>query len=328
MSNILKTTHIGEATALAAKEIQENKGYAEKGIQRTLKCRFPKLNKILLGGWSFNSNYVICGGSGSGTSYMTNLLYQDFCDPITNKNYPHDIVILHFNFEMSSADETIRSVSTLTAHEYRKILSIDKAITAEEHTAINASLDKLKDKPIFYVEEVGNVEQIYNTIMEFASKYPNKKLVVGLDHTLLTNYQGEASEVALVSKLCRMFIDVRKRLQNMNILISQLNTEIEKPERIGNPSLHYPLKRDIHGSKFIYQTADFLMVMHAPELLGITAYGKKRWGTDKLIALHFLKGRKVEAGMVIRLKNELHRGVISQWYDEEGTKSQINFNFR
>ena len=100
----------------------------------------------------------------------------------------------------------------------------------------------------------------------------------------------------------------------MNILLGQLNDKIESEKRLDptNPSLHYPTKTDIHGSKQIYHAVDVAMVIHQPSLLHLEYYGKKDIPTNNLVALHVLKNRKGEQGLTL-LKNNLVNGKFDEW---------------
>ena len=318
MSERVPIKHISAAIRTAAQEVKENREAAAKGIQRALKCRWPKINNILLGGWTFRNQYAICGASGSGKSYYLNLLYQDFCNQALNQKYPHKFIILHFNFEMASSDEVLRTTSTMSSLSYRKLISTDTPLGDGDYQKALEAMDKLKHAPIYFVEAVCTVQQIYETIKRVASKYPNRKLIIGLDHTLLTEMRNEGTEISLITHLSRMLLGVRKELDSMNLLVCQLNSEIERPERIANAHMHAPVKRDIHGAKAVYRDADFVAVLHAPEQLGIQGYTANRYETKDLIAFHFLKGRKVPAGVMVRLRNELERGSLTQWAAEEG----------
>lgn len=46
-----------------------------------------------------------------------------------------------------------------------------------------------------------------------------------------------------------------------------MNRNIEQPERINNPSTHYPMRSDLSASDAIYQASDFIIVLSRPELL-------------------------------------------------------------
>lgn len=315
----LYVKHISEAATEAGREVHDNIEARKAGKQLSLMCRHPKINSALLGGWRFRKQYALCGASGSGKSFYLNLLYQDFINQGLNGNFRDPFKILHFNFEMPSADEVLRNVSSGTSLAYRELISADTMLSSTDHDRVKKHLDHIKDNPIYFVETMANVQQIHDTIMGFQGRFPQHRLVIGVDHTLLTSTRDEKSEVELISRLSRMFLSVRKRIESMNLLIVQLNDKIEAPERISNPSLHYPKKMDIHGAKAVYRDADYVMIMHAPEKLGIEAYGRKQYPTKDLIAMHFLKGRMGDDGFVIRLRSRLAKGDILQWEDISDT---------
>ncbi len=105
--------------------------------------------------------------------------------------------------------------------------------------------DSLKETEMYFVETTGNIHQIKETVKYFQAKFPEHYLVVGLDHTLLPNYYTEKNEIELVANLAKVAIELRKDIHCMVLLVNQLNSDIEERERIVNPALHYPIKRDL-----------------------------------------------------------------------------------
>jgi hypothetical protein len=71
---------------------------------------------------------------------------------------------------------------------------------------------------------------------------------------------------------------------------------------------------DIHGSKQIYHTCAQVIAIHQPELFNIPLYGPKSYDAKDLVAVHFLKQRHAESGLV-RLKKRLDIGTFVQWED-------------
>lgn len=299
-----------------------------KGEQTYLKCRWNKLNYALLGGWRFSNNYVLAGDSGAGKSYMLNMLFQDFINPELNAGFHKPFKILHFSFEMSAADEVLRTLSGKSGQSYRDILSVDSPLRDDKLHLIKDWAKSIRGAPIYFVETSGNLDQMYNTIMVFQAQYPSHQLVISIDHTLLADMKGEKDEIELVAKLAKMFVKIRKLIGSMGIQLAQLNADIEDKFRIKEPTQHYPQKKDLHGSKQIFHAADVVLVIHRPYLLGITQYGPSRYPTVEegfengvarkktLVACHLLKVRKGSPGL-IRLKDELYKGNMVEWNLEE-----------
>lgn len=297
-----------QAVQQAQREIEEGR----TGEQLALLSRHSKIRNALLGGFRFNNIYVIAGMSGVCKSYYLNMLYQDFLNKELNGKFKKPFKILHFGFEMAAFDEILRALQGKVGITYRDILSVDSILPDQSFEKVRAILKTMEDQEIYYVENTGNVNQIYNTIMDFKMKFPQHEIIVGIDHTLLTNYLNEKDEVALVSKLSTTFVDIRKKLKAMIFEVSQLNDKIESDDRILRASLHFPKKQDLHGSKAVFQCSDYTIVMHSPEKLGIESYGREGYETKGLIAWHLIKARKGNVGL-IRLKDKLSEGTLEEW---------------
>jgi hypothetical protein len=84
-------------------------------------------------------------------------------------------------------------------------------------------------------------------------------------------------------------MEIKKFGKNTIIQLSQMNREIEDKDRINNPSLHFPTRRDIFGSDSLFQASDYVVVIHRPELLGIKSYGINNWPVKDKIYMHILK---------------------------------------
>jgi hypothetical protein len=82
-----------------------------------------------------------------------------------------------------------------------------------------------------------------------------------------------------------------------------MNREIEDKDRITNPTLHFPTRRDIFGSDSLFQTSDYVIVIHRPELLGIKAYGINNWPVKDKIYMHILKNREGEPKILSFINN-------------------------
>lgn len=186
------------------------------------------------------------------------------------------------------------------------------AVNDEEFNRISIHLDSLKDKPIYYFETAGDLLQLYRTVEEFNRQYPNKKLVVTLDHKLLSKKLTEKDDMALVQNTAHIAIALRKNFGAMVIILGQLNGAIEDNVRIEQHTLHYPKKTDIYCGGQIYWACDNVMIYHKPEAIGIERYGKKGYHTKDLVHLSIIKGRFNRVGQIF-LKDELSIGKLSEF---------------
>jgi replicative DNA helicase len=309
-----------QTSKLAATSAHDDINNARNGERIVLASRWDKLNYMLLGGFQFGQTYMLCGASGHGKSYMLNMLLRDFTNPTLQKD-PSKTRVLHFSFEMSAAAEMTRRISTLTGISYRKLMSADRPLTGDEFEQVKVASSRLTDEPIYFVETPGNRQQIRDTIDRMKQKFPDDDLVVTLDHTLLASSMPGENEIQTLAELGKMFIDIRKEYNTLNILLSQLNDKIESSGRRDPsvPSLHFPTKTDIHGSKQLYHAADVCLVMHQPALLGLEVYGPDRVPTmteegQNLISMHVLKNRHGTQGYT-RMISNLENGRIDPWVD-------------
>lgn len=263
--------------------------------------------------------YAIAGLSGSGKSFVVNMMREDFANPELNGRLMErkPFKILAFSLEMSSADEILRTISSRMKVSYNDLLSEKEKITENFYAQIKDEAKRVANDVIYYVEDPGDYQQIYDTIEDFAlNKFPSYNIVVTIDHTLLLNHaKNESSDNDLVSNIMRVCRLARKRFNALVIPVAQLRDDIEKPERINNPLLHYPKRQDIYSSKKVYMDSDWIGVIHRPSRLGINYYGPRDYpvnfddGSD-LIAFHILKGRLTGKEGWIKFKNQFHKGTM------------------
>lgn len=283
------------------------------GTVPVLKTRWKRVNDMLLGGLQFGMVYVVAGASGHGKSMFLNNLMRDFTSPVFN-SFNKPLKILHFSFEMSAEMELIRRISALSSVGLDKILKADSKLTDIEKSMIYDKLSKIKEPDLYFVEKPGNRMEIAKTIKAFIDNNPDCHYVICLDHTLLVTPLPGENEIQMLAELGKMCIEIRKRFNAMILLISQLNDKIEGDKRRDPdiPTLHYPMKTDIHGSKQLYHAADCVLVIHQPSLLGLEHYGRRNIPTQNLVALHCLKNRHGQTALTL-LTNNLKNGTFDEY---------------
>lgn len=284
----------------------ESLEYIRKRKDKTivpLKTRWNKFNKVCCGGIEPNMIVTIAGGSGSGKSAFANTLETDLID----LNPDQEIVILSFSYEMLSYRQVGRKLSNKLRKTTAELYSSVQSLSNTEFNKIEEVADKIKKYPIYYIDTPSTVENMEKTIDYFHENIAKGKwLIVILDHALLVEGQGE-SERGTIVDLQKMFIR-KKKLSNTSIIqISQMNRNIEQPDRINNPSMHYPMRSDLAVSDAIFQASDYVAALSRPELLNITAYGIDRLPVKDKVYLHFLKVRDGEP-FILEFENELKYG--------------------
>lgn len=319
-NKVLAYKHISAAT----NEIVEYISKRRTGRVKSLMTRWPKFNRITMGGIEPNAIYTIAGISGSGKSSMVNTLETDLID----LNPDEDTVILSFSFEMLSSKQVGRKLSYKLQRTTSELYSAAKgAMTDLEYEQVEKTAKSIKNYPVYYVDTPGNVQEIANTIAFFQETIAkNKWLVVIIDHTLLINssHSGDTERTIIVD-LEKVLIGAKKVGKTSIIQISQMNRNIETPERINNPSLHYPQRSDLSSSDAVFQASDYVIVIHRPEILGLVAYGYKNLPVKDCVYLHILKNRDGEA-KILKFINDLKYNNLKE-PEEEKESQQMNLEF-
>ena len=297
------------------------------GKVKSLKTRWERFNNTCMGGIEPNSIYTFAGISGSGKSSFLNSLETDLfeCNPDV------DFVVLSFNFEMLSSRQVGRKLSNVlnkTTQELYSGLTTEK-LSQKDMEAAKKATEKIKKLPIYYVDLPGTVDEIRETILEFSKLefVKNKWLIITLDHTLLTKGRAGEKEREILANLQYMFMEIKKFAKNTVIQLSQMNREIESVDRLNNPSMHFPTRRDIFGGESVFQASDYVIVLHRPELLLLKAYGPANWLVANRVYMHFLKNREGEL-KVLTFTNDLKYNRINDY--DPNSASPVNpllFNY-
>lgn len=287
-----------------SKVTEESVEYIRKRKDKTiipLKTRWKKFNKVCCGGIEPNMIITIAGGSGSGKSAFANTLETDLID----LNPDQDIVILSFSYEMLSYRQIGRKLSNKLRKTTAELYSSDDVMSDPDFQAIQREAEKIKKYPIYYIDTPSTVDNMERTIDYFHEVIAKDKwLIIILDHALLVEGDNERGTIVDLQK---MFIR-KKKLSNTSIIqISQMNRNIEQPDRINNPSMHYPMRSDLSASDAIFQASDYVTALSRPELLSIQSYGVNHLPVKNKVYLHFLKVRDGEP-FILEFENELKYG--------------------
>jgi len=306
LSNKLEYVHIGQPT----QEILEYIDGRRRGTINSLKTRWHKFNRLCMGGLEQGSLITIAGVSGSGKSAMANSLETDLFELNPNE----DFVVLSFSLEMQSSRQVGRKLSyrlkKTTSELYSGLDDVRANLSDADYEQVIKQAEKIKRYPIYYVDRPGNVEEIRNTIVDFIKNVAKGRwIIVIIDHMLLIKDKKGESERRIISDMQRIFIELKKYGKTTIVQLSQLNREIEDKDRISNPILHYPVRRDLAASDSIFQASDIVIVLHRPEALGIIKYGPSKLPVKNLIYMHVLKLREGEPKILVFENNLKHNSL-------------------
>lgn len=318
-SKTLSFRHISTATNEAVEYIRKRKNHE---IQ-SLRTKWNKFNKSCMGGIEPNTIYTIVGISGSGKSSFVNTLETDLIDLNSNQ----DVIVLNFSFEMLSSRQVGRKISSKLRQTTAELYSANNELTDDLLDRVEQTSQQIKSYPIYYVDTPGTVEDIASTINYFyETKAKDKKFVIILDHTLLVEGQNRESALQVISELQKLFIKVKKLPNTTIIQLSQMNRNIENPERINNPSMHYPMRSDISSADTIFHASDYVICIHRPELLNIQQYGPNRLLVKNKVYLHILKNRDAGECTILEFDNDLKYNNLIETIREEEPARKISFS--
>ena len=276
-----KIKHISQA----ANEIVHYIAARKDNTIKSLATRWPKFNKLCMGGIEPNAIYTVTGISGSGKSSFVNTLETDLID----LNPEEQIVVLSFNYEMLSSKQVGRKLSYKLRQTTSDIYSSVTPVNDYLMKQVKNAAEEMKKYPIYYVDEPQTIEDTEKIIQHFLDTIAKDKwLIVMLDHSLLIKSSGEG-ERQTIAEIQKLFMKFKKIGKTSIIQITQMNRNIEAPERIKNAAMHYPMRSDISTSDSLFQASDYVIVIHRPEILGIEQYGPQGLITNRHIYLHFLR---------------------------------------
>ena len=294
-------SNVRPMSVVAQEAINYIKGRREHNIV-SLKTRWVKFNKQCMGGIEPNTVITIAGISGSGKSSFANLLQTDIID----LNPTEDIIVLNFSLEMVGFRQVGRTLSNklrkTTSTLYSSETDLDDATMGQVVTVCN----QLKAYPIYFVDSPTTPMQVQEIITSFYNthvKGTGKHFVILYDHALLTKPIGSVLET--IAELQRVFIQVKKLPMTSVIQLTQMNRNIEAPERINNPLSHYPMRSDLSSSDAIFQASDYVLVIHRPEILNINEYGPNHLPTKNKVYIHVLKNRDAGKPCILEFENDL-----------------------
>lgn len=306
----------------AVEEARQKVSLERSGKQLGLLTRFPNINEAMLKYWRFGQVTMIAGASGSGKSAILNMIEDDFANNIEggiNQNFKSDYLIVACKYEMTAADELLRTISGKMEKSYGYLLSSEmvdtntkkyNTITDEEFDDVTKRLEVLSKRPIVFIELAGNLYQLYATIAKIREEQPQRKIVITIDHSLLSAKLDEKDDLALMANTAKFAMNAKKILGCMVIFLNQLNGNIEASVRKENPNLHYPQKTDVHCGNQLFWACDDVWIFHRPELLEIDVYGKRKIPTKDLIHGLQVKSRFGTTG--------------NCWFEQEFAKGRIN----
>jgi replicative DNA helicase len=275
------------------------------GAIKSIKTPWAKFNDAGTDGIEWNTLTVIAGRSGAGkTLVKDNIINQAF---VLNKG--QSFRVLEFQFEMMARVTALREFSSVVGKSYKYLCSADAPIA---DTDLQACYDYAKERvryPIDVVEKPRTVSEIKTIIEMYMEEHASviddvktyTNTIVTLDHSYLVKqatYEKDKHE--MLYNLSEMLTEVKRKYPISFIILSQLNRNIDTPERNEDGRAgNYILTSDLMGADALLQHADILVGINRPGYFKIRYYGPDRYIIDNenIMVMHFLKCRNGDTRM-------------------------------
>ncbi len=234
-----------------------------------------------IGGFYPGDQVIIASRTGMGkTAYIINRM-TDMVDPVINPKYKDKCIILFDNWEMSDSRSLLRMVSKAEKESVKSLLDYQNKMTDLKFEAVKTAINKLSDYPIYFSNYSTNVEQWKRNKRAIQEKFPNHTIINIVDHTRLITKGDEYNEEQLITNLANAGIDVKKRYDQINIFLSQMNRNIEtgNKDRTTLGSV-LPVSSDIFGSDGLFQSAELVLALHRPGFYGLREFKYKGFSVE------------------------------------------------
>ena len=284
------------------------------GKIRSLETPWPKFNDAGTNGLEWGSTTIIGARPGNGKTLI--------CDQIIRegfkRNPAENFSVLSFQLEMPAKNSAIREFSAILGRSYKYLCSADGTLSKENYDLCLAHAKEAVKYPVNIVEKSPTVQEFTSIIHQYMEhhammenvteetilgdttsikeiyKKVYKNTIISLDHTILMKKGKGEDTLSMLYALGEALTMLKRMYPIVFIVLSQLNRDIEKPERCENGKY----SNGVISSDFFGADA---MLMHADIQIGLTIPGKRKirfYSTEKyiienehIIAAHFIKCR-------------------------------------
>jgi replicative DNA helicase len=270
----------------------------QQGVEKSILTPWPKFNEAMVDGMEWKSMMVIAGRPGSGKTLIKDqIIRESFV-----LNPTDDFRVLEFQFEMVGRSSALREFTSVTGQSYKALASADG--TKISDTTLNKCYEYAKKRVKYPVDVVSTpltVNQMREQIDMYMEAHKGKKTIITLDHTLLVKRAPyQTNRLDMLFELGEFFTQCKRDYPCMFIVLSQLNRNVENPDRAINGKYgNYITEQDIFGSDAMLQHADTLIGVDRPAKRKIRYYGPDRYviDDDSVLVFHFLKARNGDTRM-------------------------------
>ena len=269
----------------------------QSGKEKSIQTPWPKFNDAVTDGLEWNTLTVIGGRPGSGKTLIKDqIIRESFI-----LNPAEEYRVLEFSFEMVGRTTALREFSSITGKTYKELCSAGSILSKTTFDKCHQHAKNRIKSPVDIITTPMTVNQMRDQVDIYMNMHQGKKTIITLDHSILVKrapYQN--NRLDMLFELGEFFTEMKRTYPCMFICLSQLNRNIDNPDRAVNGKYgNYVLESDIFGSDAMLQHADTLIGINRPAKQKIRYYGPDRFiiEDDRTLVLHFLKARNGDTRM-------------------------------
>lgn len=291
------------------------------GYITSLRTGYRKLDMAMMDGIEWNSVLTIGGRPSVGKSAFSDCIVDGCFANNLGKDGKPDFLFLDFNWELSSRVTLLRRLSARFKRTYKYIISADNnTINKREfEDMVKVLRTQYGSLPITFCEEPLTIKEFIETIENFCDSNRGKKILIRVDHTLLTKMSSSenGSQVQMLLNLLMAANVLKKKLPITFIFLTQVNREFEERQENGDDKA-FPRQGDVYGGDAAAMFSETILLLNKPSKYNIRQYGR-RGGLigfpiegDDLFA-HIVKNRNGESDSILHYKENFKHMSIKEY---------------
>ena len=272
----------------------------KEGLITSIKTPWVKFNDATTDGLEWNTLTVIAGRPGSGKTLIKDQIIRE----AFIRNPGETFNVLEFQLEMLARMSAVREYSAVLGKSYKYLCSADGILADEDLQRCYEYAKKKVNFPIDIVEDAITADEFKATIEDYMEEKKVLgqyiKTIITLDHSILLKKKNGQQRLDALADLGDVLTELKRKYPIMFIILSQLNRNIDHPERNENGKYgNYILSSDIFGGDALLQHADTVVGINRPAVQKINFYGPDKFiiQDDSVLVMHFLKCRNGDTRM-------------------------------
>ena len=203
----------------------------QSGKEKSIQTPWPKFNDAVTDGLEWNTLTVIGGRPGSGKTLIKDqIIRESFV-----LNPAEDYRVLEFQFEMVGRTSALREFSSITGKTYKELCSAGSVLKQETFNKCHMYAKDRVKAPVDIISTPMTVNQMREQLDMYMEEHKGQKTIITLDHSILVKrapYQN--NRLDMLFELGEFFTQVKREYPCMFICLSQLNRNIDNPDRAVN----------------------------------------------------------------------------------------------